>query len=473
MNLGYPGKPYSYGDAHYIRTNCESLLALDPKDPGEIIPCLATSWKYSPDGTSITFNLREKVKFHDGTTFNAEAAKYCLDLVLKGSTTAALLKSVTSIDVLDDYTIRLNLSGYNASLLWNLSQYNTAMISPTALKKLGDDAMLNPVATGPFKFVSYQRDLSIKYERFDDYWGGKPYLDGIEWRLIADPVTALLSFTKGEAQVNRWLSCKDAADLQAKGHYNIVVKPQSIIGLVGDSAHSNSPFSNVKVRQAIAYALNNKDISDVDGFGYYSPTNQIAAPGSIFYNPEVKGYPYNPQKAKDLLAEAGYSNGFETAIVFPSDTPHPNAFTLMQDYLGAVGIKIKIQPVEAGQFFKNAADGWQNQLLYFGIPNTSMAGGDPGATIAQYISDQSIRYSPKSVYYPPDYNAKLAQANAERDPAKRKLLFGELQKMAVDEHCIIICNFVWTIVLGSNDTVHDLGLGYYDGWFPGKVWLSK
>jgi ABC-type transport system substrate-binding protein len=155
-----------------------------------------------------------------------------------------------------------------------------------------------------------------------------------------------------------------------------------------------------------------------------------------------------------------------------SDVSYPDVFASIQNYLGAVGIDVKLQPTDPGQFFQDSADGWRG-LRYYGIPGVSTADQDPGSTLSAFLSDTSSHFSPTSLYIPPAYTAKLAEANAERDPEKRKLLFGELQKIAIDEYCMIIPNFLWTTVLGSNDKVHDLGLGEYNGWAPEKVWLSK
>ena len=219
------------------------------------------------------------------------------------------------------------------------------MVSPTSLKTLGNDAMTHPVGTGPFSFVSYQPDTSIKFQKFDGYWQkGKPYLDGIEFDFIADPVTALASFEAGEAQAIENLGPKDVSDLIATGKYNVTLSPAYVAALAGDSAHSDSPYANISVRRAISYAIDNQAIAKTLGFGLIPSTNQLQPPDGLAYNPKVVGYPYNPDKAKQLLSEAGYPNGLQTKITFTSGATNQDLFTAVQSYLQAVGIKATLDP---------------------------------------------------------------------------------------------------------------------------------
>ena len=164
------------------------------------VPWLATGWKIAKDLRSITFTLRKGVKFHDGTDFNAEAVKWNLDRYRTSTNTE--LKSVESVEVLDPFTVKLNLSKWSSTLIDNFTMHAGMMISPTSFQKNGADwAKTHPVGTGPFKLAYWQRDTSVKFEKFPGYWQkGKPYLDGVEWVIIADMVTRTMAFKKGEAE---------------------------------------------------------------------------------------------------------------------------------------------------------------------------------------------------------------------------------------------------------------------------------
>jgi peptide/nickel transport system substrate-binding protein len=468
-NLGVPSVIRTQGDGVCSRPALESLVGVNEK--GDFIPQLATGWQFSSDYSALTFNLRKGVKFHDGTDFNAQAVKYCLDAFKTGKRNT--LQSVTSIDVVDDYTVKLGFSQYSPSFLSSFcNDYAATMASPAALQKLGNSAMLNPVGTGPFKFVSYVADTTLKYEKFDGYWQkGKPYLDGIEINFIADASTALMSFKNGEAQIHAWATTKDASALQSSSKYNIVPLYGGVNGLIGDGAHSDSPFSNLKVRQAVSYAIDNEAIAKAIGYGFFRSANQFSTLGHYSYNPSVTGYPYNPQKAKQLLAEAGYSSGFKTTIYSRNEPDHVTVNTAVQDYLKNVGIDASMNVGTTASIQEFQTKGWQNGLILFQFALPP----DPGAILRSNLSSTATTYTPRSVYIPDDYNSKLLQADQERDSQKRQDMFKELSKTITDQYCLAIPVYVIAGVTIYTSEIHDLDLNKYSSreWLPENVWLSK
>ena len=473
MNIGYPGAPNASNDGSYQMPCLEELLNLDPKGTGEVIPWLATSWQYSPDYKSITFTLRKGVKFHDGTDFNAAAAKFSLETTKTSGRVE--LSTISSIDVVDDYTIRLNLATYDSSLLVNLAGYVCPMVSPTAIQSLGKDASLtHPVGTGPFKFVSYKRDVSLKYEKFAGYWQkGKPYLDGIEIIFIADPVTALASFKAGEAHLLTKIGLNDAAALKATGKYILNPMEIAIDGIIGDSAHPKSPFADIRVRRAMAYAIDNATIAKAVGLGFFPPTNQFVSSVHPAYNPAVVGYPYNPQKAKELLTQAGYPNGFETKLSFRPGAFEADFCTMLQGYLKAVGINVQLDSADPARFAKLRLEGWENQLMMYVLP----AGieKDMAFQLRERLSIKARTFPSSTVYIPADYDAKLLAINSERDPKKRLALLREVEKIVIDDYCLAVPVQVEQAISVHSMQVHDCNAYKYYGmnWHPADVWLSK
>jgi ABC-type transport system substrate-binding protein len=231
-------------------------------------PWLATSWKVNEAALTVTLTLREGVKFHDGTPFNAEAARWNLLTYMAGGRPE--LASVETVDILNNYTIRLRLREYDSMIIPNLSTSAGMMISPTAVARHGREwADSNPVGTGPFRFVSWQRDVKQVYERFEDYWQeGKPYLDRIEWVFIADPMAQGAAFRRGDIDVIVDVAPKEAAALVRDGKYRTTKTPTIFWGLKVDSANPHSPLSNLKVRQAIWHAINTEALSQVIGLAF-------------------------------------------------------------------------------------------------------------------------------------------------------------------------------------------------------------
>ena len=472
-NVGMPGEINASNDGSYRQPALEELLGYDPSGNGQIVPWLATDWKSNTDFTSLTLTLRKGVKFHDGTDFNAAATKFSLDLVLKS--TMIDLQTVSSIDVVDDYTLRLNLKTFDSALLTSLAGYLCPIVSPTAVNSMGKAAaMLHPVGTGPFKFVSYTRDVSLKYEKFTDYWQkGKPYLDGIEFDFVADPVVALASFKAGEGQILRTIATSDAAALKATGKFTL--NPQEIATdcLAGDSAHPDSIYANLKVRQAIAYAIDNTAVAKAIGMSFFLPTNQLVSPTDPCYNPNIVGYPYNPDKAKQLLADAGYPKGVDTKLSFRTGAFETDFFTMIQGYLKAVGINLQLDVADPARYNDLRVKGYQNQMVSYTFPVG--AEKDMSYYFRDRLSTKSSMYPSTTVYIPADYDAKVFLINSEHDANKRLAMLMDVGKMAIDTYELVIPVQVEMGISAYSNQVKDCDAykTYAMAYHAENIWLSK
>jgi len=442
----------------------EGLTAYPEKGttPG---PLLATSWKYSPDYKSLTLTLRKGVKFHDGTDFNAQAVKYNLTA---NKTSRVELASVISIDVIDDYTVRLNLSRYSNLLLKHLGSIPGFMVSPTAVERNGKEwATTNPVGTGPFKFVSYQRQASLKYEKFSGYWDkGKPYLDGVEFVFIADPTVARMSFEKGEAHIVL-PAIRDARDLVSKG-YQLINSPTAGFQLGGDSVNPDSVYANRKVREAIEYAIDKEAITKALGYGFWEPAHQYCYPTFVGHNPNIKGRPYNPTKAKQLLSEAGHASGFKTKIIVRTG-PESDAWVVVQRYLRDVGIDAELDVADPGRHLAATYQGWKNCLLFLPITPS-----DPNYDVYQQVL-ASTRKMYVSIQRPPGWDDLLGRALAATDPASVRSAAQDLTKMVHDEAMVI--PLWWELKPAiSQKSVHDNDILKFNSrfrWTPANTWLSR
>ncbi|GAH54835.1 unnamed protein product, partial [marine sediment metagenome] len=270
-------------------------------------------------------------------------------------------KYITSMDIIDDYTIRFNLTEWNSQVVYNIGR--PFMFSPTAFQKNGKDwAIIHAVATGPFKVVEFQRDVAVKLEKNENYWRpGRPYLDGVEFRVVKEPATCSAMMQAGQADFWMQTSAQEGADLRDMG-YPVLTGPNVINNIYGDSANPESPFAIKKVREAIEYAIDRQASSDALGFGFTQPINQLAPPGTQGYNPDYAGRPYNPDKAMQLVAEAGFPDGIKTTMMLMPTAL--NAGTVIQNYLAEVGIDVELDVADPGRYWGGIfATGWEGLLL--------------------------------------------------------------------------------------------------------------
>jgi len=463
-NLGNPTLIDHPNDKRFSSPIMESLIRIGYD--GKYVPWLATDWVVASDLKSITFNLRKGVKYHDGTLFNAQSVKECLDFAIKGQ--FPQLKSITSMDVLDDYSIRLNMAKFDWQVMASLS-FGTVglMASPTALRSHDADwSRTNPVGTGPFKFASYERDVSLKLVRNDEYWDtGKPYLDAVEFTIQANATTALMSFKAGEAQVLGALSPSDIKGLQTAG-FQIITSPGSVSCYFPDSGTASSPWSKLEVRKAAQYAVNTKALSDNIGYGIYEPANQPWATGFWANNPDVKGFPYDPAKARELLAQAGYPNGLKTSLTTTQGQPL-DQFIAVQSDLKAVGIQCEIKTISMPEFSALAPQGWTG-LAFGGSPGRGL---DPAYSMGSGVVTRGTTWV--STKREADVEAKAAEANAETDFAKRQILMREVSRLIVDEHCMHLYVYTNKELLAVNDKIKDAGFADMWLWKIKDAWLKK
>jgi ABC-type transport system substrate-binding protein len=367
-NLGDPRKPGTFPTWNDWR---EGLAQWSNDGKGNYIPWLLESWDMDASAKTMTFHIRKNVKFHDGSTLTAQDVKWNLQ---QQSGNLPDIQDVTSMDVLDDYTLRLNFSKFSALNLITIT-FAVPMFSQKAIEGAATDYYLtHEAATGAFKVVDYKASSYVKLAKFDDYWGTKPYLDGIQINAVSDPTVASLTMIKGDADVWCWTPLKEAMDLKAKG-FNIQGYLGGISWLAMDSANPSSEYANQKVREAVELAIDRPAIAKTVGLGQWLPLTQWAAPQDTVYIPGLDPRPYNPAKAKQLLSDAGYPNGFQTTLTTLNDSESIMQGSLMQSYLGAVGIKVNIDQTDRARYNSitmPGGTGWKNGMVLM------TAGHNPG-----------------------------------------------------------------------------------------------
>jgi peptide/nickel transport system substrate-binding protein len=438
----------------------DNFMRADPA--GNLSPELATKWEVAPDKTSITLTLRQGVKFHDGSDWNATVAKWNIDTCKENNRQGWTY--VTSVDVVDDYTIRINMSTYYNTILNTLA--NTSVISKAAYDEHGEQWLLtHAVGTGPFKFDSYTPDVRVRGVRNDDYWGGKPYLDAVEVYWIMDPTTRAAAFEAGEMDVISADLSKAEYDLKQKG-FDVVANMVSIYCLFPDSKNADSPFSSQKVRDAVYGIIDREALTSSLGYGWWTPSNQLGLPFMSNYIKDLPARKYTPDQAKQLLAEAGYPDGFKCKLLVDAFVSDRDAITAIQGYLSQIGITTEIEMMDMGTSATYATKGWNNGL--FGAART-FSGGINGM-LTDLSRDGAWWVSmDKTDEYDKLYRAALTAK--EYDPA----LSQKAVRYLFDNVTFIP---VYTMQRGAvvQPYVHDTGFmtqANFWYWDPAKAWMSK
>ncbi|WP_110926450.1 ABC transporter substrate-binding protein [Bacillus massiliglaciei] len=342
----------------------------------DLIPVLAESWDVSEDGKTYTFHLREGVKFHDGTDFNAEAVDFNIKRLTDekfeyydntgAGRTFRTWKFFESSEIIDDYTIAIHLSKPFSEFPRMLAQVNSLQIvSPEAIKKDGNDSMgENPVGTGPFKFSDRKRGENITIVRNDDYWGEKAKLDKVIFRPLSDPASRVLAIQNDEVDIIAVPPADSIENLKEQGFEVVSGTPPHVWYLTFN--FDNEYMKNEKVRQAINYAINREGIASELLKDTVHPAYTMFSPGSSVFDPEQKWYKYDPEKAKELMKEAGLENGFQTTLQTSVDgsgqlVPVDIAEWIQRD-LKEIGIDLKLDTQEWITYYSKYSDGMDSDV---------------------------------------------------------------------------------------------------------------
>lgn len=325
----------------------ENLARFDEKL--RIVPGLATDWKVSSDGLTWTFNLRKWVKFHDGTPFNAEAVKVFIERMIgpeKPSRAGLYTPFVNTVEVVDEFTVKVNLKAPFAFFLNNLAHSASGIISPTALKTYGKDIARRPVGTGPFKFVEWVHGDHLTMVRNDEYWGGKPYLDKITVKTVKEDSARVMMLQSGDAHLIVRIPAEDIPRLEKDPNIKLDSTETLRVLYLGFNC-AKKPFTDVRVRQAISYAIDKESIVKNIYQGRALVATGMVAPLTTGYVP-MQGYPYDPEKAKKLLAEAGFPKGLKAKLWSPHGR-YPKDFEMaqaIQQQLKKVGVECSLDTME-------------------------------------------------------------------------------------------------------------------------------
>jgi dipeptide transport system substrate-binding protein len=422
----------------------------------KVVPGLAEKWEISEDGTVYTFNLRRGAKWHNTSRafkptrdFNADDIMFTIERMWKEDhpffrvtspnhsyfTDMGFPKLLKSVEKVDDYMIRITLNQPEAPFLANLAMPFAAIQSKEyadAMLKAGTPERIDqePIGTGPFSLLQYQRDAIIRYRAFPDYWGGRAKIDDLVYSITPDASVRWAKLQKGECHVMPYPNPADLDAIRKDPNVTLLDQPGLNVGYLAYNTQKK-PFDDVRVRKALNMAINKKAIIDAVYLSSGVPAKNPIPPSMWSYNDGVKDDPYDPEAAKKALAEAGFPNGMETDLwAMPVQRPYnPNArriAELMQADLAKIGVKAEIKSFEWGEYRKRLQAG-EHQTGMLGWTGDN---GDPDNflhTLLGCASAQSASGSNIAKFCHQPYDELVLKAKRTSDQAERTKLYEQAQ----------------------------------------------
>jgi len=408
---------------------------------GEVVPYLAKSIEADPENLTYTVTLREDVYFSDGSHLDADVLLWNFENFKENSQISGrYFSDVESFEKTGDYTVVMHLSRWNSQMPFSLTENPGLMYSKKAFDENGYDwCMENPVGTGPFELENWVYGETKTLVKNENYWNKDAtiYFDKIEFPVIPEEMTAQAALLSGDIDGFYGPSYATMAEMKEKGFYVTSGKLRSrIVFLIfGSDVKGDSPLEDVRVRQAISYAIDSEAIVKNVDKGLSYACNQYAVPGTPFYNPDIKGYGYDPEKAKQLLKEAGYEDGFVTSIYVGLDNPFQDYMVAIQGYLKEVGIGVNLVYQDVSL--------WSTKTMFDIDDGMVLIGHGFGANLINQMADNFSKRAVDgsgmlklSKLHPDDLHEEIMAAIAATDEETMYQHSHAAGKMIIDDYCL-------------------------------------
>ncbi|MBS14807.1 MAG: ABC transporter substrate-binding protein [Gemmatimonadetes bacterium] len=432
------------GESFKVADNIYDTLVRFADESTSLEPSLAESWTVSEDRLTWTFKLRSGVTFHDGTAFNADAVVFSLGRQFKADhpfhkvegayqywNSMSMSEIVKDVRAVDDLTVEIELFRPNAPFLSNLAMNFSAIVSPTAVQKHGDDYARNPVGTGPFKFAEWVKDDRVVLVRNPDYWDGAPTVERLVFRSIPENSVRLIALSQGAVHGMDNLVPDFVSNISGNAKLKLLKQPGMNVGYLAMNM-DKQPFHVLKVRRAINHAINKQAMVDNLYQGMAQPAVNPIPPTMWSYHEGIVGYHYDPALAKRLLAEAGYPNGFKTTLwAMPVPRPYmPQPLKIAQAIqadLLAVGIEAEIVTYEWGTYLDKVQRG-QHDMALLGWTGDN---GDPDNFLYVLLDKSATAFPANNIafYRSEELHKVLVDAQLEIDTANRTNLYRRAQEI--------------------------------------------
>jgi peptide/nickel transport system substrate-binding protein len=432
------------GESFKVCDNIYETLVRFQQETTEVEPSLATSWEVSSDGLRWTFHLRQGVTFHDGAPLTASAVVFSLERQFKEDhpfhkvegafnywNDMGMSNIVKEIEAEDDSTVVIRLKERNAPFLSNLAMNFCSIVSPEAVKQWGNDFFKHPSGTGPFRFVEWVKDDRIVLGANPTYWQGKAKVEKLIFRSIPENSVRLLELKKGTIDGMDGVVPDFVTEIRQDPALQLMTQPGMNVGYLAMNTEK-PPFSDVRVRRAINHAINKKAIVDNLYQGLAIPAKNPMPPTVWGYNYQIEDYSYDPDRAKKLLEEAGYPNGFQTDL-WTMTVPRPympqpqKVAEAIQEDLKEVGIVAEIQKMEWGTYLDKVFNGAHSMALLGWIGDN----GDPDNFLYTLLDkDAAVKPGQNIAFYKSDdLHDLLIRARRLTNRSDREKLYRKAQEI--------------------------------------------
>ena len=405
----------------------DSLVKTGPDNT--FLPSLAESWEQL-DETTWQFKLRQGVTFHNGEPFRAEAVKFTFDRVLNPeteATTASLLSTLEGVEIIDEMTVNILTNQPDIMFLQRISELYGPILPPQYVQEVGVETLgVEPIGTGPFMLSEWVKNERLVLEAYQDYWNGPPSVDRIVVRPILEDATRISALLTNEVQLINAVPYIRIAELEANPDLRVETVPSPRVFFVVIDPRE-PPFDDVRVRQALNYAIDVEAIINSLYMGHATRLATVVDTAALGYDPSIEPYTYDPERARELLAEAGYSDGFETTFnaFTGSIADHSQAAQAIVDYLRNVGINANLNMMEFGAFGPVRVGNEAGPLFIYSFGDWA---GEPSFMIQWMMQGDASLF-----YQNPEILALLEEASATFDTEERTRIYSEVQQLLKED----------------------------------------
>ncbi len=471
----YPHETLAYNN-NILQILFTCLETLGRYDENALMkPYFATELIEDAENKTFTIIIPKDVYFHDGTLCDAEAVKWNIEMYASDAAKSTL-PEIEQIEIVDDQTIVITFDSWKNMILDIMGKM--FLISPTSFEKNGgyEWACKNPVGTGPFVFKGWNTGFDIDFEAYDNYrQEGLPYLDSVKWKFFSDTTASLAAFMSGELSVYRPASGTQVETLEKAGYQIISNMPYISAAakiLEFDSGFEDSPFKDLRVRQAVCHAINREEMVTALTAGYGTVMTQYTVPGSWSEDPDYKGYEYDPERAKELLTEAGYPDGFDTTISCIAATQE--IAIACSGFLEKVGIQAEVQLMDKAAYDDLLATGMTGLTVGQQNIEPKLTTGNLSILLRETWKGGTSQYYLRT-QNPKELLPLFEQIEVSDNEDEMISLSQEFSRRFMEEYCVYCPLFIQNMVTFGQNNVKDSNVAVTAAWMwtPETAWIDQ